>query len=108
MTNKHFKEVLLGKALTFKHSNNSNLLESFPDSMADQLLDQTELPIKQVCAKISESLSNRIDDVSSDLGISKRSFIELALINALDEFDQIAKEYDIYYDPRDHEDSNNE
>lgn len=105
MKNPLFKEILLAKALNYKITHNSKLY-NFPPELSDKIIEDSDLETKQVCAKISLQLFNRLDDVSDDMGISKRSFIELALINALDEFDAIAKEYDIYYDPRDEEPAN--
>ena len=52
--------------------------------------------VKNVCAKVSPVLADRIDNVCGILEISKRSFIELALINAIDEFNSIAEQYDIF------------
>jgi hypothetical protein len=100
MKNPLFKELMLAKALAYKIKFNSQLY-NFPPELSDKMIEESEIETKQVCAKISLPLFNRLDDVSDDMGISKRSFIELALINALDEFDAIAKEYDIYCDPRD-------
>ena len=105
MKNPLFKEILLAKALSYKISHNSQLYSCSPE-LSDKLVEYSDIDTKQVCAKISLQLFNRLNDVSSDMGISKRSFVELALINALDEFDAIANEYDIYCDPRDQETAN--
>jgi hypothetical protein len=46
--------------------------------------DQAEnLPIKNVCAKVSTALSDDIDSVCGLLGISKRRFLEAAFVEAL-------------------------
>jgi hypothetical protein len=89
MKNQHFNEVLLAKALTFKHG---GTIQDIPE----QYLDASNLPMKQVCAKLTQELSDSIDNVCGILEISKRSFIELALINAIDEFNSIAEQYDIF------------
>jgi hypothetical protein len=87
MKNQQFNEVLLAKALTFKHGNSD---------IPDQFLDHQDAQVKQVCAKLSISLSDSIDSVCGVLDMSKRAFIELALINAVAEFESIASEYDIF------------
>jgi hypothetical protein len=49
-----------------------------------------ELPIlKNVCAKLAIGLSDQIDQVCDLLGISKRMFIEAALIEALDQAEKV-------------------
>ena len=103
MKNQYFKEILIAKSLAYKLSRYDNL-SSNPRKVADGVIDRSNLPEKNVQAKISEKLFNRLGDASDDLKLSKQAFIELAISNALDEFDAVAKEYDIYYDPRDPED----
>lgn len=87
MKNSVFNEVMLSKALAFKHGSSD---------IPDQFLDHKDAPVKQVCAKLSIELSDNIDNVCAILGMSKRSFIELALINAISEYESIASEYDIF------------
>lgn len=89
MKNQYFNEVLLSKALAFKLGADNQVL-------LDLGLEHSDQPMKQVCAKLSQKLSDQIENVCGILDISKRQFIEMALINAIDEFDQIADEYDIY------------
>jgi hypothetical protein len=89
MKNTYFNEVLISKALTFKlATDNQDLLEYG--------LQNSDLPMKQVCAKLSQSLVDELDSVCTTLDITKRQFIEMALINAIDEFNQIADEYNIF------------
>lgn len=45
------------------------------------------LPLRNVCAKLTVELSDRIDSTVAVLGISKRLFIERALIEAMDQAD---------------------
>lgn len=104
MKNQYFKEILLAKSLAFKLSRN-NLLATSDSGVSDSVIEKSDSSLKNVSAKISEKLFWRLGDASSDLKLSKQAFIELAISNALDEFDVIAKEYDIYYDPRDHDGS---
>jgi hypothetical protein len=101
----YFKQSIIKKALIFKQdglSKNDELIEYVLENDVS-----VDLPIKQVCAKLTESLSKDIDRVSSILSLSKRKFIELAIINAISEFDEIAEEYSIYeyYDDLDNKES---
>lgn len=90
MKKSYFNEVLLAKSLSFKHgSATQDIPEKFLES-------SPEFPMKQVCAKLSQELSDNIDNVCGILDISKRKFIELSLVNAIDEFNSIASEYDIF------------
>jgi hypothetical protein len=59
--------------------------------------------MKNVCAKLTVGLSDDVDEICSLLEIPKRKFIELAIVNAIGKFEEIAKEYDIYerYDEMD-------
>jgi len=53
-------------------------------------------PIKNVCAKVSVALSDRLDTTCSLLEISKRQFIEAALIDALAKADEIMASEGVY------------
>lgn len=50
------------------------------------------LPLKNVCAKLSVQLSDEIDRVTNLLDVSKRRFIEAALVDALNEANRIIGE----------------
>jgi len=56
------------------------------------------LPIKvqNVCAKLEQPLVDRLDSRLSLLGMTKRDFIELALIEALDKVDQVLEQTDAF------------
>ena len=45
--------------------------------------------LKNVCAKLTSELSDELDNVVSLLGISKRRFIEAALIDAIERANKI-------------------
>lgn len=51
---------------------------------------------KTVCAPISIPLFDRLNDALNLLDMSKRSFIELALIHALDEVDKVIAEVNVF------------
>src|SRR5664280_2600827 len=80
-----FEEMILGKALAFKAgSNNSDLLDLIAN---DQIQHTVEL--KNVCAKVSPQLADKLEEVCGLLSISKRRFIEAALIEALNQAEEI-------------------
>lgn len=53
-------------------------------------------PMKNVCAKLSSELSDRLDTTCSLLEISKRQFIEAALIDALAKAEEIMVSEGVY------------
>lgn len=61
------------------------------DGITNLLLDDPQFHAltKNVCAKFSVELSDRIDNVCGLLGISKRRFMEAAVIDALEKSSQI-------------------
>ena len=84
-----FEEMILCKSLQLKSASaNTDLL----DSMLSHNKDVEGLELKNVCAKITIQLSDDLDNICGLLSVSKRRFIESALIEAL----QKAKE--IIYD----------
>lgn len=60
-----------------------------PDSILEQALNQSSPAIKNMCAKVSVQLVDRLDETCNLLDISKRKFIETAVIEALNKADQI-------------------
>lgn len=89
-------ELLMYKALHFKQSNDSTT-----DVILDHFVAQNEnsvgqLELKNVCAKVSVELADELDNACNLLGLSKRRFIESAIINALDEFKRVAAEVNMF------------
>lgn len=52
------------------------------DLVAEDRLEHN-IPLKNVCAKVSPQLSDEIDQVVGLLGVSKRRFLEAAFIEAI-------------------------
>jgi len=85
--NREFREFVTYKVLAHKHS-----LSSFID--VDEDANQVGVfEIKNVCAKVSKELSDRIDNTVGFVDMRKRKFIEMALIQALDDAEAIIAEY---------------
>ena len=92
---KHLTELLTYRALHFKLSSVTGgdlLLERAIEDEATA----NDLRLKNVCAKLSVQLSDRIDNTVNILDISKRRFIEAAIIAALYEADRVMEEVNIF------------
>lgn len=87
------KEVILGKALAFKHQG-TDTADAVINYVSDDMDESVQL--KNVCAKLTPQLVNDIENVCGILDISKRRFIELAVIDLLANYQEIAGEYDIF------------
>lgn len=75
------------KALNFISTRrNADLL----DLVAEDRLDHN-IPLKNVCAKVTPQLSDEIDQVVGLLGVSKRRFLEAAYIEAVQRAHEIMK-----------------
>lgn len=70
-------------------------------ALLDVVLDNTDNKegvkgkFKNVCAYIQQPLTERLEETLSLLSISKREFLEMAIIQALDVADSIIHELDI-------------
>jgi len=85
-------ELLMYKTLHVKQSFQGNdfLLEHLMAQNPEEA--EKSLQLKNVCAKISTQLADRLDGLCGLLDISKRRFIEAAIINALDEAQRVTAE----------------
>lgn len=72
--------------------------QDFQDAVLDGRVPsmETELPLKNVCAKLSVALSDEIDEKCVFLNISKRRFIEAAIIDALQQAETIMEEEGVW------------
>jgi len=77
------------KALGFIVDDSETILDIALQSEPDLLVKHH---FKNVCAMISEPLTKRLEDTLSLLKITKREFIELAIIEALNQADVIMDE----------------
>ena len=72
---------------------NQTLKQKFSDSgkLVDMVIAQNaDIPeIKNVCAKLHISLVERLESVIANLDMSKREFIEIALIDAMNRAEAI-------------------
>ncbi len=58
--------------------------------LIDAVLEHSEVQgLRQMCAKVPDSLYQRLEEVTDLLNMSKREFIEAAVASALDRADDI-------------------
>lgn len=89
-------ELLTYRALHFKQSNDNTTAIVLDHHLAGNEFDVGPLQLKNVCAKLSSELADRLDSMCGLLDISKRRFIEAAIIYALDEADRVAAEVNMF------------
>ena len=109
----HFDQFIKYRALRFKfdslgsstlgdvesHIESGSLLKSDDGQTVRRTSLEEAFPqlrIKNVCAKLSGDLVDRLDNSLSILGMSKRDFIEMALVEALDRVDRELADIDAF------------
>lgn len=75
----NFDEVIQLQALKLKALNSGQGLSSVVDRLAEEAPQ-----LRQMCAKVSPELYDRLEQVCGVLDMSKRQFIEGAVADALD------------------------
>jgi hypothetical protein len=90
----NFDKLIQFKALSqiYRASSNSDVSEMHMANMPS--VDKEKL--RNVCALISVSLFDRLESSCSLLQITKRQFIEAALIEALDKADKIVQDEGVF------------
>lgn len=62
----------------------------FDGKLIDHLIEGSDTPaLRQMCAKITPQLHDRLDQMTSLLDMSKREFVEAALIEALNKAEEV-------------------
>lgn len=75
-----FEEFVLFRALCHKYDDSGRIT----DKLFEEGAAVGDVTIRNVCAKVSSTLVDRLDEVCVFLGVSKREFIERSLVDALD------------------------
>lgn len=81
-------ELLRYKALHFKYVADN---QAITDLLADNAIEHN-VPMKNVCAMVTQQLFDDLTNLCALLDISKRAFIEAALIEAIGKADVILEE----------------
>lgn len=84
----NFDEVIRYKALALKATISNNNL----NGMFDHLLTDETPETRNICAIVSTTLFNNVENVTNLLSISKRAFVEQALIEAVERAHFIIKQ----------------
>ena len=93
----NFNQYIQFRALAMKaHIQGQSMNSESMEKQISKLSESGSPDFKTVCAPISIELFDRLDRTLSMLDISKRSFIEAAIIHALNQTDLIADEVDIF------------
>jgi hypothetical protein len=87
-----FDEVIRLKALQLKALNSGQSNQELIDAQLDLPEVSKELKLRQVCAMVSPQLFNELEGTCELLGISKRRFVEGALVEAIDRAAAIVNE----------------
>lgn len=77
------------------HRLSACLNEVLVDSVTDQEGEESVL-IKNLCAKVSVNLSNEVDRICANLMVSKRLFIESAVVDAVNRAEVIMEREGLY------------
>ncbi len=93
-THSHFDQYIQHKALSFKFDDSGNVLDVMLDKSDDGQIGG--IKFKNVCAKLTEQLVDEMDGICGMLQMSKRQFIELAVIEALERCNSIFEEVDVF------------
>jgi hypothetical protein len=92
MARTEIEALVTEKSLTLiAQSGNRDLI----DWIADGRLEG-DIPLKNVCAKLTPHLSDEVDSVVGLLGISKRRFLECAIIDAVNKAHQIIRDEGVW------------
>lgn len=93
----NFNQYIQFRALSAKaHIEGQAFNSEATERMIEKAAAASPADFKTVCAPISIPLFERLTNTLSILEISKRSFIESAIIEALNKADEIMKEVDVF------------
>lgn len=87
-------------ARVLAHLDNGPAVDALVDAVTDRAawsVDPTEaVTLRNLCAKVSVDLAEQVENACSMLGVSKRRFIELALVEALRQYESVAEEEGLF------------
>lgn len=98
------KEKLTAAVINFKYGTSTVPLLAYED-ICEKLEGDKPYEIKNMCAKVIKPFDDKVTNTAAWLGMSKREFIELAVRNAVQEAESLAKEYKVFDSESDQEES---
>jgi hypothetical protein len=93
LTQSRFEQRILHKALSQKFDESAKfveILQNIPENAA-----YFKATFKNVCVKIDQSLTERLESTLSLLDMTKGEFLQMAIVEALDKADVIIEELDL-------------
>ena len=93
-----FDQYIQHRVLSFKFLNvdNGKLFDHLLDS--GQLVETGSVELRNVCAKLSVELAERLDNTLSVIDMSKRQFIEMAILEAMDQAEHVLETHNCTID----------
>ena len=91
----YFDQKITHKALSFKLDDSGKLLDAILESSEGEDVKKS-LKMKNVCAQLTEPVINRLENTLNILNMSKREFLELAIIEALDKCQSIMNDVGLH------------
>lgn len=88
----YFEQLIQYKALSHKFDDSDKIMDMVLNDPVNE--EQINARFKNVCAKLPQELVERMEGTCGLLDMSKRRFIELAVVEALNRCDQIIDEVD--------------
>lgn len=100
----NFHETIQLQALRLKQLNTQGMDSKLQEHFFEQAVKQNApgVPLKNICAHISQELFDNVDSTCRMLEISKRQFVEMALIEALNKAEAIVAEIDPFPSAEEH------
>ncbi|MEI8123111.1 MAG: hypothetical protein WCI20_13830 [bacterium] len=82
-------DILLLKALQLKQTIEGDCSSDLVDHILEQNPQATKEAMRNICAFISPELFQRVESVCSNLSLSKRQVVEMALIDFMEKADNV-------------------
>ena len=93
----NFTQFIQFRALSAKAQiEGTGFNSDFAEGLIEKAAAASPAEFKTVCAPLSIPLFDRLSNTLSILEISKRSFIEAAIVEALNKADEIIKQVDVF------------
>jgi len=96
MPKSYFEQYVEYRLMDFKFSTIGQDSHGINNVIEQHIHSEDNPHLKQVCAKLPVPLVEKLDSVINQLDISKRKFIQLALIEAIEKVETLERDIDIF------------
>lgn len=93
---KFFKELIMQKALQFKHAGHSIGIPSIITDEAIAKDEDIKKHFKNVCVQLPIEVNENLEATLAILNLNKREFVILAIENALEEANRMMDEFEVF------------